>query len=95
MTLIEHSPTGSEILHFIDDSIQMLRESGESASHILVGREAFADLSTALAERFKRNVGEFESYASIPIVVDPSRTSQVLVLPRAAVAAKAAVVSTV
>lgn len=94
MTLIEHSPAQSEILDFIDDSIRMLREAGHSPAYIVVGSGAYKCLRLAIAARFNRTDGEFESYANIPVVVDPVRTAEVLLLPRGAVATGCAVVST-
>ena len=81
MTVIEHNPSDSEILDFVDDSVRLLRESGAAPHAILVGPVAYARLTAAVSHRFNRSEGSFESYGHVPIVVDPGREDYVLVLP--------------
>lgn len=81
MTVIEHNPSGPEILDFVDDSIRLLRESGHAPYAILVGPLAYTRLTDAVSDRFNRSEGSFESYGHIPIIVDPEREDYVLVLP--------------
>ncbi len=87
MTIIEHNPSDREILEFVDDSIRLLREAGLAPHVILVGPTAYGRLSDAVSARFKRSSGSFESYGHVPIVVDPGRSDQVVVLPAPADAA--------
>jgi hypothetical protein len=81
MTIIEHRPTAAEILDFVDDSIRQISESGARPGFIVVGPAAYPLVARAISVRFRRGAGVFETYANIPIVIDPSRTDQVVVLP--------------
>ncbi|GAB5519944.1 MAG: hypothetical protein RhofKO_21950 [Rhodothermales bacterium] len=81
MTVIEHNPPQERLLDFINDGIRQLREAGTEAKVILLGPEAYERLRYAMSARFKRSAGTFETYQFIPIVVDPSRTDTVCVLP--------------
>ena len=95
MTIIQHAPSEAEILDFVDDSIRQLRETGNVAQFILVGPTSYERLAAAVADRFRRSAGLFETYGHLPIVVDPLRGDQVVVLPAASsAAAEATVVST-
>lgn len=90
MTVIEHSPAPDEILDFIDDSVRRLREAGSPAQFIVVGPHSYEAMSEAVAARFRRSAGRFETYAHLPIVVDPARDHRVVVLPAAPDAASEA-----
>ena len=81
MTVIEHAPGRETILDAINDALRNLREAGADAHAIIVGTEAYDTLRHAMAERFRRSPGYFETYQHIPIVVDPFRTTAVCVLP--------------
>ena len=87
MTVLEYAPAPAEILDFINDSIRNLKSDGSEAAYILVGKDLYTPLCEAMADRFKREVGAFETYQFIPIVVDPSRTDSLCVLPKPGVAA--------
>lgn len=88
MHLIEHTPSEAEILDFINDSVRQLQEAGAEAKYILLGPEAYETLRHAMAARFKREPGLFETYNYLPIVVDPFRAASVCVLPAPAVTAR-------
>ena len=82
MTVIEFAPKPSEIIDFINDSIRNLSSGGYEAAFILIGVKAYSRLCEAMGERFRREAGSFETYQFIPIVVDPSRTDTLCVLPK-------------
>ncbi|MEX0600724.1 MAG: family 4C encapsulin nanocompartment shell protein [Rhodothermales bacterium] len=90
MTILEYSPPEDEILDFINDRIRELRDAEAEAKCILVGPRAYRRMRRAMAQRFKRSEGVFETYNYVPIVVDPSRTDTVCVLPAPATAAEQA-----
>lgn len=81
MTILEYSPPEDEILDFINDRIRELQSAEAEAKYILVGPDAYDRMRRAMAARFKRSEGVFETYNYVPIVVDPSRTDTVCVLP--------------
>lgn len=81
MTIVEHRPTADDVLDFIDDSIRQLSESGARPGFIVVGPVAYPLVARAISVRYGRGKGTFETYANIPIVVDPLRADQVVVLP--------------
>lgn len=81
MTILEHAPTRNEILDFIDESIRQLQAGGADAKYIVLGREAYATLRQAVAERFHRKPKDFETYNYLPLILDPFRTDSVCVLP--------------
>ena len=87
MTILEYSPPEHEILDFINDRIRELQDSGTEAKYILAGPEAYGRLRRAMAARFKRSEGVFETYNYVPIVVDPSRSERLCVLPAPSVCA--------
>ena len=87
MTVLEYAPAPTEMLDFINDSIRNLKSEGCEAAYILTGTEAYDTLCQAMSERFKREAGSFETYQFIPIVVDPSRTDSLCILPKPGVAA--------
>lgn len=87
MTVVEHSPPAEEVLDFVDDSIRNIREAGGTPGFIVVGPQSHASVSRAISVRFHRGKGTFDTYAHLPIVVDPARTDQILVLPSASDAA--------
>lgn len=88
MTILEYSPSEDEILDFVNDRIRELQNAEAEARFILAGPAAYARMRRAMAARFKRSEGVFETYNYIPIVVDPSRTDTVCVLPAPAVSAE-------
>ena len=81
MTIFEASPPEEEILDFVNDRIRDLREAGHEAKYILLGPSAYSTLRRAMASRFNRSEGVFETYNYVPIVVDPERGPRVCVLP--------------
>ena len=81
MTLIEHAPARDEVLDFANDSIRLLQASGLEPKYILAGPAAYEALRAAMADRFRREAGFFETYQYIPIVVDPAREDTVCLLP--------------
>lgn len=88
MTITEYSPAPDEILDYINQSVAQLREAGVEAKYILLGTAAYETLRQAMAARFRRTEGAFETYQHIPIVLDPFRTDSVAVLPAPAECAK-------
>lgn len=90
MTILEYSPSEDEILDFINDRIRELQAAEAEAKCILVGAEAYGRMRRAMASRFKRSEGVFETYNYVPIVVDPSRTDTVCVLPSPSMTAERA-----
>ena len=87
MTITEYAPSQDDILDYINSSIQQLRETGAEAKTIVVGPQAYEVMRKAMAERFRRSEGAFETYQYLPIVVDPFRTDTVTVLPAASACA--------
>ncbi len=81
MNIIEYSPDQSQILDFVNDHIRNLREAGAEAKYIVMGPVAYERMRKAIAERFNRTEGSFETYQYLPIVVDPFREDSVSVLP--------------
>lgn len=81
MTILEDTPAPDRILDFINDQVQQLRLDGAEAKYILVGTSAYETLRSAMADRFGRSAGQFETYNYIPIVLDPARDDSVCVLP--------------
>lgn len=81
MTILEYGPSEAELLDFLNDRIRDLQTSGFEAKYILAGSTAYRRLRSAMGERFGRSSGNFETYQYIPIVVDPSRSDTVCVLP--------------
>ena len=90
MTILEYSPAEDEILDFINDRVRDLQSAGEEAKYILAGPEAYSRMRRAMAARFKRSEGVFETYNYLPIVVDPSRSDSLCILPAPAVTAETA-----
>lgn len=90
MTILEYSPAEDEILDFINDRVRDLQSSGEEAKYILAGPEAYARMRRAMAARFKRSEGVFETYNYLPIVVDPARSDSLCILPAPAACAQTA-----
>lgn len=81
MVIIEHAPDQAEILDFINDALRQLQGAGVEPKYILMGPKAYEALRYAMAARFRRQPGTFETYNYIPIVVDPFRDDTVCVLP--------------
>lgn len=90
MTILEYSPSEQEILDFINDRVRELQSSDLEAKYILAGPEAYARMRRAMAARFRRSEGVFETYNYLPIIVDPSREDRICVLPAPAVCAESA-----
>ncbi len=90
MTILEYNPTQEDILDFLNDRIRELQSSDVEAKYILAGPTAYERLRAAMGERFRRSAGVFETYNYIPIVVDPSRTETLCVLPAPSECAKGA-----
>lgn len=81
MVILEHTPNQSEILDFINDAVRQLQAAGAEPKYIIVGTQAYEALRYAMAARFRRQPGVFETYNFIPIVVDPFRADAVCVVP--------------
>lgn len=81
MVILEHTPEQAEILDFINDAVRQLQAAGAEPKYIIVGKDAYEALRYAMAARFRRQPGMFETYNFIPIVVDPFRTDAVCVVP--------------
>src|SRR5690606_4272789 len=88
MTRFEYNPPQDAILDFIHDRIRELQDAGTEAKYILVGRKAYGRICAAIAARFRRSEGVFETYQYLPIVVDPSREDTVCVLPAPSITAE-------
>ncbi len=81
MTVIEYTPPAEAILDFVNDGLRQLQEAGIEPKYILMGPEAYERMREAMAARFRREAGYFETYQYFPIVVDPDRGAYVCVLP--------------
>lgn len=73
--------TSDAILDFIDQEVRSLQEAGQEPRFLVVGAAAYEALRQAMARRFGRSAGTFESYQWLTIVLDPFRGSGVCVLP--------------
>lgn len=83
MTITETVATPDGILAFIDESVRALQHEDLEPRTILVGPEAYDMLRHAIAERFHRTPGRFETYQYLDIVLDPFRGNTVCVVPAA------------
>lgn len=81
MDLPQYRPSEADVLRCIDHSIQSLRADEVEPRFIVLGPLAYTRLQHAMATRFKRPVGTWETYQGIAIVMDPARTDEVVVLP--------------
>jgi len=81
MTVFEYAPSRDEILEFVTNSIRQLRDADTEPAYIVVGPEAYVHLRKAIGEQFQRGAGQFATYQTIPIVVDPFRADTACVLP--------------
>ncbi len=81
MTIPQTTATSDGILAFIDESVLALQHDGLEPRTILVGPEAYEMLRHAIARRFNRTPGRFETYQYLDIVLDPFRADEVCVLP--------------
>lgn len=81
MDLPQYRPSEQDVLTCIDHSIQALREDEVEPRFIVLGPAAYTRLQHAMAARFKRPIGTWETYQGIALVIDPSRTDEVIVLP--------------
>jgi hypothetical protein len=80
--------SGEAILDFIDESTRILQEAGMEPRYIVVGTVAYEALRQAMAQRFGRSAGTFESYQWLSVVVDPFRGQEVCVLPPPSIVAE-------
>lgn len=81
MTILEFSPPQDELLPTIDSAVRAMHESGMEPRFIVVGPDAYDALCQGIAKQFGREVGTFEQYQWLTIVVDPFRAGEVTVLP--------------
>jgi hypothetical protein len=81
MTVTETTATADGVLAFIDESVRALQQEGVEPRTVLVGPEAYELLRHAIAQRFDRTPGLFETYQYLDIVLDPTRADAVCVLP--------------
>ncbi len=81
MTVTETIATPDGVLAFIDESIRAFQHEGVEPRTVLVGPASYAMLCEAIARRFNRTPGRFETYQYLTIVLDPFRTDTVCVLP--------------
>ncbi|MEM8599115.1 MAG: family 4C encapsulin nanocompartment shell protein [Bacteroidota bacterium] len=82
MTVCQHHPTRDAILATIDDEVRALHELGEEPHAIVVGPDAYAHLRKAIGALNQRGAGFFETYRYLPIVVDPFRSDELVVVPK-------------
>lgn len=90
MTILEYNPGLDEILDYINDRIREMQSTDIEPKYILAGPAAYDRIRKAMGDRFKRTAGAFETYDYIPIVVDPSRSDTVCILPSPSECAKGA-----
>ncbi|MEM6784010.1 MAG: family 4C encapsulin nanocompartment shell protein [Bacteroidota bacterium] len=88
MTVCQHHPPRDAILAIIDDELRALQELGEEPHAIVVGPDAYTHLRKAIGALNQRGAGFFETYRYLPIVVDPFRTGELLVVPKPRVVAE-------
>ncbi len=81
MIITETSTDTTLILNEIDARVRELQEQGVEPRFVVVGRESYTALREAMAARYGRSEGAFESYQWLTIVVDPFREDEVTVLP--------------
>ena len=82
MTLTEtHCTDPARILDVIDHGVQAIQQEGGEPRYIVVGKEVYPQLCEAISARFNRGEGNFETYQWLPIILDPARTDEILVLP--------------
>lgn len=81
MTVTETIATAEDVLTFIDESVRALQHAGLEPRTIIVGPEAYEVLRHAIARRFNRSPGLFETYQYVDVVLDPFRGNTVCVVP--------------
>jgi len=81
MTILQSAVDRETILDTIDELVRGLQADGAEPRFVVVGREAYDHLRHAMAARYGRSPGTFESYQWLTIVLDPFRGSTVCVLP--------------
>lgn len=83
MTLTEtHCPHADQrILDIIDEGVRAIQQEGAEPRYIIVGKNVYPRLCEAISTRFNRGEGNFETYQWLPIILDPGRTDEILVLP--------------
>jgi hypothetical protein len=74
---------GDEVLDLIDEGVRALQAEGVEPRFVVVGAALYPALNDAIARRFGRGAGTFESYQWLSIVVDPFRGGEICVLPAA------------
>ncbi|MEL7169073.1 MAG: family 4C encapsulin nanocompartment shell protein [Bacteroidota bacterium] len=87
MTVCQHRPTRETILALVDDELRALQEVGEEPHAIVVGPAAYEHLRKAIGALNQRGAGFFETYRYVPIVVDPFRADELVVVPKPRVVA--------
>lgn len=88
MIIIQTSAGPDDILDRIDSGVRDLQAEGKEPRYIIVGPQAYGALRQAMAMRYGRSEGTFESYQWLSIVVDPFRTDEICVVPVPAVVAE-------
>ncbi len=81
MTILEHAPDSDAILDWVDEQVRGLQEQGAEPRTIVAGPVAYQRLCAAMAARFGREVGQFEQYQWLTLVLDPFRDDTLCVLP--------------
>ena len=81
MTITQTTATTADILDFVDEAVRTLQQDGLEPRTVLVGPEAYDALRHAIAARFHRKPGRFETYQYLTIILDPFRRDEVCVLP--------------
>lgn len=81
MTVLESTPAPGDILPTIDTAVRSLQDAGLEPRFVVLGPDAYDALCQAIAKQFGREVGQFEQYQWLTLVVDPFRAGEVTVLP--------------
>ncbi len=81
MTVTDASPAPADLLATLDQQVRELQEAGAEPHSILIGPEAYATLTEAVAERFGRERADLAQYQWLTVVVDPFRGGRVCVVP--------------
>ncbi|MDX1530239.1 MAG: family 4C encapsulin nanocompartment shell protein [Rhodothermales bacterium] len=81
MTIQETAAATDGILDAVDQQVRQLQQEGVEPRYVVVGPVAYEALRQAIAARFNRSAGTFETYQYLAIVLDPFRDEEVCVLP--------------
>lgn len=81
MVILQHAPSGDDLLDFIDRSVRMHAESGVDARFVVLGKTAFERFREAVARRYGREERDFGTYQYLTVILDPFRTDECCVLP--------------